>query len=231
MMTGNGQLTKVHSELNDFLRNPYFKDAVDFLTLDIPGVADGLQIQAVPDMDFTSDPYLPGNVMSLLQSGQFDKSIEVIFGNNADEGIFVTGPQTNGFREWDEYRETFEIEGTAMLFGIANKSDITNEDVEKMSELISYYVGSIDNINKEHQQGIIDMFTDASFQYCTHETINYLVQYGVTVYQYILSYEGKYSFSTLDGVPVGTGVTHGDDLFYLWDMPYLTDLGYNIGKI
>ena len=75
------------------------------------------------------------------------------------------------------------------------------------------------------------MFTDASFQYCTHETINYLVQYGVTVYQYILTYEGKYSFSTLDGVPVGTGVTHGDDLFYLWDMPYLTDLGYNIGKI
>ena len=147
------KMTKVHSELNDFLRNPYFKDTVDFLTLNIPGVADGLQIQAVPDMDFTSDPYLPGNVMSLLQSGQFDKNIEVIFGNNADEGIFVTGPQTHGFTEWDEYRETFEIEGTAMLFGIANKSDIKNEDFEKMSELVSYYVGSIDNINKEHQQG------------------------------------------------------------------------------
>ena len=87
-----------------WLLNPYFKDAVDFLTLDIPGVADGLQIQAVPDMDFTSDPYLPGNVMSLLQLGQFDKNIEVIFGNNADEGIFVTGPQTHGFTEWDEYR-------------------------------------------------------------------------------------------------------------------------------
>ena len=152
-MTGNCQLTKLHSELNDFLRNPYFKDTVDFLTLNIPGVADGLQIQAVPDMDFTSDPYLPGDVMSLLQSGQFDKNIEVIFGNNADEGIFVTGPQTHGFTEWDEYRETFEIEGTAMLFGIANKSGITNEDLEKMSELVSYYVGSIDNINKEHQQG------------------------------------------------------------------------------
>ena len=149
------KMTKVHSELNDFLRNPYFKDTVDFLTLNIPGVADGLQIQAVPDMDFTSDPYLPGNVMDLLQLGQFDKNIEVIFGNNADEGIFVTGPQTHGFTEWDEYRETFEIEGTAMLFGIANKSDITYEDIEKMSELINHYVGSIDNINKEHQQGIM----------------------------------------------------------------------------
>ena len=42
-----------------------------------------------------------------------------------------------------------------MLFGIANKSDITNEDLEKMSELVSYYVGSIDNINKEHQQGLV----------------------------------------------------------------------------
>ena len=28
VMTGNGQLTKVHSQLNDFIRNPYFSKRV-----------------------------------------------------------------------------------------------------------------------------------------------------------------------------------------------------------
>ena len=40
----------------------------------------------------------------------------------------------------------------------------------------------------------------------------------MTVYQYLLKYEGKYSASVLFGAPVGTGVCHADDLIYLWDV-------------
>ena len=81
----------------------------------------------------------------------------------------------------------------------------------------------MENINKEHQQNMLDMFTDASFQYCTHKTINYLVKNGVTVYQYHLTYQGTYSLSELFGAPVGTGVCHGDDLIYLWEMTAFGD--------
>ena len=97
-----------------------------------------------------------------------------------------------------------------------------------MHKLVEHYFDEIDNIDEEHQQDILDMFTDSSFQYCTHQTINYFVQYGTTVYQYVLTYEGKYSTSVFYGAPVGTGVCHSDDLIYLWEMKAYSDA---IGKI
>ena len=62
---------------------------------------------------------------------------------------------------WDQLRNNFETLGPGYLFNIANQSEITSEDVEKMHEIVSFYVGSIDNINEEHMDAMIDMFTDA----------------------------------------------------------------------
>ena len=60
------------------------------------------------------------------------------------------------------------------------------------------------------------MFTDAGFLYGTYKTIQYLLEQGVTVYQYILTYRGEHSFSEAFGIePVG--VCHADDLMYLWN--------------
>ena len=70
------------------------------------------------------------------------------------------------------------------------------------------------------------MFTDSGFLYGTFKTINYLIQHGVTVYQYILTYEGEHSFSEVYSVPP-TGVCHADDLLYLWN-PWL--LGWRINQ-
>ena len=183
---------------------------------------------AVPDVDFTSDPFLPGNVVDLLKNGQFNKSIQVIFGNNADEGILAVAQSTNGLTEWDSFRENFPANGPSLLFGITNKSEITSEDIDKTLKLADYYFNGIKNINKDHQQEVIDMFTDASFQYCAHETINYFVQWGMTVYQYILTHRGAYSLSNLFGVPAGTGVSHADDLIYLWKIEDL--FGSTLGE-
>ena len=44
----------------------------------------------VPDFEFTSEPFLPGNAEDLMSSGQFNKDIEVIAGHNADEGLLFT---------------------------------------------------------------------------------------------------------------------------------------------
>ena len=119
--------------------------------------------------------------------------------------------------QWDEFRGNIELNGPSFLFGIPNQSDFTDEDFEKMSKLINYYVGSIEDINDEHKQGVIDMFTDAGFQYGTHQTINLLVEQNVTLYQYLLTYQGEYSASVFfGGTPPGNGVCHGDDLIYLW---------------
>ena len=86
-------------------------------------------------------------------------------------------------------------------------------------KVTEYYVGSTENINLDNKQGLFDMFTDSGFLYGTYKTINYLMKKGVTVYQYILSYEGEFSFSEIYGVPP-TGVCHADDQLYLWN-PWL----------
>ena len=61
------------------------------------------------------------------------------------------------------------------------------------------------------------MITDASFHYGTNQTINQLVNQNVTLYQYLLTYQGQYSISPLFNVSVGNGVCHGDDLIYFWN--------------
>ena len=65
-----------------------------------------------------------------------------------------------------------------------------------------------------------------------HQTIKYLVENNVTVYQYLLTYQGEYSASPMFGVPAHNGVCHGDDHIYLWVMKSLglTDITSMIGN-
>ena len=171
---------------------------------------------AVPDNEFTSEPFLTGNVDFLMMSGQFNTDVEVIVGTNADEGIATFFNVILDPTLWEGIRNNFDVYGPKWLFNIADESEITIEDVEKAHRIAEFYVGTIDNINEEHQQGMFDMFTDAAFLYGSYKTINHLVNNGVTVYQYILTYEGLFSWSQLHGIEP-MGVCHCDDLYYLWD--------------
>ena len=187
---------------------------------------------AVQDKNFTNDPFLPGSVEEIFESGQFNSDIEVIIGTNTEEGILVVGPSTHGYTEWEEYRQAIEYFAPGMFFGIANSNDFTDEDFEKAKKLIDYYVGSFDNINEQHTKGVVDMFTDSLFQYGTHQTIKYLVENNVTVYQYLLTYEGEYSLSPFFEVPPHNGVCHGDDIIYTWVVKSvgLSDVSEVLGK-
>ena len=200
-------------EEEDILSCLQSRDVDEFLSMALEWASPW---HGVSDNDFTSDPFLPGSVEELLESEKFNSDVEVIIGTNADEGILYVGPATNGLTQWDDIKESVEHFGPTILFGIPNPSDITEEDFEKMNKLIDYYVGSIENINEEHKQGVIDMFTDSLFQYGTHQTINHLVEQNVKLYQYLLTYQGEYSASVFFGTPPGNGVCHGDDIIYLW---------------
>ena len=80
------------------------------------------------------------------------------------------------------------------IFNIGNASDITNQDVANAHALIEYYVGSVENINEENLQGMIDIFTDSWFAYGHHKTVDYLTKYDVPVFQYFFGYQGQYKF-------------------------------------
>ena len=94
--------------------------------------------------------------------------------------------------------------------------DITTKEVENAQKIFEYYIDSVENYGLDYKQKIYDMYTDSGFLYGTYRTIKYLVEHGSTVFQYVLSYEGEYSFSALYGVPAN-GVCHADDLLYLWN--------------
>ena len=64
-------------------------------------------------------------------------------------------------------------------------------------------------------QGMFDIFVDAGFLFI-NKTIDYLLEHGVNVYQYILTYEREFSFLHVFGL-APRGVCHTDDLIYMWD--------------
>ena len=194
------------------------KDMTEIISLtELPNLIEGRLIwMAVSDIDFTSNPFLPGDAEDLMAKGHFNKEVDVIIGTNADEGILFFFNVLSDSSQWDFVRDNFDIYGPSSLFNIANVNDITDEDVINAHKFLEFYVGSVDNINSEHMQSMFDMLTDAGFQYGTHKMINYLIKHDVTVYQYMLTYEGEFSFTQLFGLNPA-GVCHADDLIYLWD--------------
>ena len=109
---------------------------------------------AVPDNEFTQNPFLPGNPEELMSTGQFNTEIEVIVGHNSDEGLLFVVPEILDPSIWPMIQENFDTVIPMQMFNIANASDITDIDVANAHKLIEYYVGSVENINEENLQGI-----------------------------------------------------------------------------
>ena len=91
---------------------------------------------------------------------------------------------------WEQLQENFDTMAPQQFFAIANVSDITNVDVENAHKLVEYYMGSEENLNPDHFQGLVDMYTDSWFAYGHHKTVDYLMKHGVPVFQYLFAYEG-----------------------------------------
>ena len=172
---------------------------------------------SVSDNDIVPYPFLPGDAHQLMALGQFNTEAEIMIGTTSDEGILnLLGTIFKYPGYWDYMKNNIETFFPKVLFNIADESDITEQDVEKMYTVIEYYFGSVDNINEEHIQALIDMFTDTAFLYGHNRTINYFLKQDMTVFQYLLTYEGKYSVTNIYGVDP-LGVCHADDLIYLFD--------------
>ena len=62
---------------------------------------------------------------------------------------------------------------------------------------------------------MVDYSTDKTFLYGTRKTLDFLMNQGVTVYQYIFSYVGQFSTACLIE-HCGLGVSHAEEIQYLW---------------
>ena len=144
--------------------------------------------QAVPDSSFTAAPFLPAPAEDLLQAGTFNKEVEVIIGTNKDEGLdsIITAWSDPDF--YSNLRDNWDTVGTPRLLGLMREADVTAADVQKSREILDFYVGGLENITEANVQGLIDMMTDSEMLYGVDKTMGYLLEQGVTVYQYILTH-------------------------------------------
>ena len=187
------------------------------------GILECMQNKSVEDiisvnhiwMGVLDDKFMIEDMTTLLENGQFDQDVEVIVSTTKDEGILNWFQQLGDPSKWQEYQDIFEDHIPRQLLNIPYTDEITPKHVKIAYEVFEYYIGSVKNINEDHLQGLIDLFTDATFLYGIHKTTNLLMRYNVTVYQAILTYEGERSFSQLFGLDK-YGVCHADDLLYLW---------------
>ena len=165
------------------------------------------------------------NFKHCLETGHFNKEVDIMIGTVADEGLLSIAPYITKYQKWKDLKNSITKIGAKEWFNIANPADITEVTKQNVYQVVEYYVGSNDNINEEHIQGLIDLYTDASFLHSTYKLTGYLIKQNISVYQYIVTYEGKSSFASVwFGLPNPIGVCHGDDLIYLWNFADLANI-------
>jgi len=177
---------------------------------------DGLW-QAVDDSSFTSEPFLPGAPIDLLESGEFNTEVEVILGTTKDEGIiWLIAPLAN-HTLFEEHQENWDSKWGPLLMGFHDLDEATEEDLSNSYKLLDFYIGGLENLNEDHLQGVFDMYTDSAMLYGVNRTAELLLSHGVRVWQYILTHQGQNSLTELFGLTEKFGVCHADDLYYLFD--------------
>ena len=154
--------------------------------------------------------FLPERPIDILEKGDFDHDLQVIVGSNAADGLLFINNST----DFQGFRENFDTVAPAFIY-YKNQSEVTQEDSSKAKKTVEHYIGSINNYNFDHINQLIDLYTDGFCLYGNYKFSDYLMNQGVTVYQYILSYVGSHSFSITEGTGV-IGANHGDDCLYLW---------------
>ena len=151
-----------------------------------------------------------------------------MIGTNADEGIFSFFGELANPNLWEDIRNDADTIMPLMLFGL-EPSEVTDLDRQRANQLVEFYIGSSENINEEHKQEMIDMMTDSIFLYGTHRTIKHMVNFGKQIFQYVLTYQGRFSLANVFGIPT-MGVCHADDLQYLFDPLGNTDSYFGVTR-
>nr|CAD7256157.1 unnamed protein product [Timema shepardi] len=85
-----------------------------------------------------------------------------------------------------------------------------------------FYLARSLPITVERSKELIELYTDRSFVFASHQTNLLHAQAGHTpLYTYHFAYRGLYSYSTIFtyGNPTDFGVSHSDDLIYLFKTP------------
>lgn len=174
--------------------------------------------------DWADTPFLPAHPITILHNQQ-QKMVPYMTGVNKDEGAMLVSPHWKNMKPGDnQLQENWGYMGARQLFMLPSK-EVTFEAKLTANMIAHFYVGK-DGINRENKQGMMDMFTDAYFAYPNTETVKLHSKSPAPIYNYLLSYRGSASFAPMfsmgdpDAAQENFGVSHGDDLMYLFKVSF-----------
>lgn len=181
--------------------------------------------QFYPVIDYWADqPFLPSHPITILHN-QEQKMVPYMTGLNKDEGGMLVAPHWKNMKPGDnQLAENWGYIGAQQVLTFSPK-EITFEKELSSRMIAQFYVGK-DGVNRENKQGLSDLFTDAFFAYPNTETVKLHSLSSAPIYNYLMSYRGSASFAPLfaggdeEAAKQDFGVTHGDDLMYLFRVSF-----------
>uniref|UniRef100_A0A2I9LNG5 Acetylcholinesterase n=1 Tax=Centruroides hentzi TaxID=88313 RepID=A0A2I9LNG5_9SCOR len=180
-------------------------------------------VGAAPVLDKNSTyRFLPDHPEVLLQMGNFHP-VPLMAGVNRDEGAFFYPLIFYKYKEEIRSSSDFLQQKLLPLFLEAATNFRRNVE-EVVQELMYNYFGGVNPTNSTQiLRPFINMSTDGMYVSCMDKTLQLYSRLETRTFMYSFQYKGTNSFATLnqDGIfvpPVETGVSNGDELFYLFNL-------------
>jgi len=165
-----------------------------------------------------ASPFLPAHPHQLMTNKRFNH-VPYITGLNKNEGAIMLALllAENGTMMNEFQRDPV----TFLLYSLMKeKSENGLEKAEKVLELFD-----VEKPFDLQLETIDEVFSDAYFFKPIDESATLFSQYNdQPTYYYHYAHHGSMSFSKLMGLPSDTGVSHGDELFLMFESPMTADM-------
>jgi len=188
-----------------------------------------LMSQPCLDGDLAANPFLPLHPIAAVKYGQHAKEVDVMVGFNEDEGLMISEFFLQAPHLYDVVRQLWPVLGPYALLGV-HSSEATTDIVNLATDLVTAYTGGLENLAPDHFANVTEMFTDAFFWYAASLFLEYHLPWAEGAnYQYRFSYFGQYHRVHAPGLhhDNAPGVTHSDELYFLWNPFWSEDYPLN----
>ncbi|KAJ8920752.1 hypothetical protein NQ315_004892 [Exocentrus adspersus] len=170
-------------------------------------------------------PFITKSPIEYIRSNEFT-SVPWIIGVVQDEGILKAGQLIRQSEVRTSLNNNFSVVLPQLLYlplSTANPLGLYNDVIKKYLQNRQY----IDVSDPESIQGLINIYTDRSFTYSSYQTaVIHAMKSEKPIWFYNFNYRGRYTYGeyfagTSEDVNFSWGVSHCDDLLYLFNSPGL----------
>jgi len=174
----------------------------------------GVISEPVVDGTFTDDPFLPEYPKIIFESGDYDKSVDILLGTNYDEGILFTQLFYSLPSSLPLVIDQWDTVGPTLLF-MRKLLEIQEKDKVLAREVILHYTGaeSVGNVTLDDLDQMTKMFSDAFFWYGVYRFIEIHREHSEgKLFQYMNKHVNDGIQFIWSGAEHIDGVIHADEL-------------------